>query len=114
MDCKSFFDQLWDESPRVLQIKARVNEELKVEAEQALQIIRQGFAPDRDPEWPEEVQEMYQRVQKRQRRQKAPEVKILQRCLVNVISARFPDLAASAQQPIEQFAHPEVLDLLIQ
>jgi hypothetical protein len=42
------------------------------------------------------------------------EVDALQRTLVNVVRARYPDLAEFAQQQAGHFNKPDALDLLIQ
>jgi hypothetical protein len=78
------FDQLWDESPRVQKMKEQVREQTRKEAEQ----------------------EIKERTE--------IEAKALQRALVSMIHARFPSLSEFAQQRVELFDKPAVLDWLIQ
>jgi hypothetical protein len=80
----AMFDQLWDESPRVQKTREQARKEGMQEAERELK----------------ERAEI--------------EAKTLRRALVSLIHVRFPDLSEFAQQQVELFDKPEVLNLLIQ
>jgi predicted transposase YdaD len=86
----SMYEALWDQSPRVRQIRAESEAEglRKGRAEGLSQGIAQGIAQG--------------------------EVQTLRRILVQVVNARFPLLADLAQEEAERISRPDALDVLIQ
>jgi hypothetical protein len=91
----SMFDQLWNESPRVQQMKKQFREEAQKEAKKEAEKERKRFQ-----------QEAEQKIEQER-------LKIRRSALVCFIHARFPDLADFAQQQVERFDQPATLDLLI-
>ena len=123
------FDQLWNESPRVQKMKKQFREEAKKEAkqeaeqgrqrlqreaEQRLQQECQRLQQEAEQEIAKQVQERLKSQQKVERVMTDQEVKARRSSLVSVTRARFPNLTEFAQQHVELFDKPEVLDLLIQ
>ena len=92
------YDMLWEEHPKVKQIRAESQEEgvAKGIAKGITQGIAQGIAQGKQ----EGIVE--------------GELRAMKQMLVNIVSARFPALAELAQQRAQQVDTPAVLDLLIQ
>jgi hypothetical protein len=133
------YDNLWDESPRVKKMKKQYREEGRKESEQERLRLQQELVK-RDQELAKREQEaeqerlrMQQELAKREQEaeqkilklqekmqamlEKAAadqEVKARRSSLVSVIRVRFPNLTEVAQQSVELFDKPEILDLLTQ
>ena len=114
----TMFDQLWNESPRVQQMKKQFREEAKKEAKKESE---QKFEQERLRLQQEQLQLQQKAEQKfeqeRLRLQQEAEqerLKIRRSSLVSFIRGRFPDLTDFAQQQVERFDQPAALDLLIQ
>ena len=90
------FDQLWNESPRVQQMKKQFREEAKKEAKK------------------EAEQKIEQERLKLQQEAEQERLKIRRSALVRFIHGRFPDLTDFAQQQLERIDQPAALDVLIQ
>jgi hypothetical protein len=108
------FDQLWNESPRVQKMKKQFREEAQKEAKQQAEQERQRLQQEAEQEIAKQVQERLRSQQKIERVMTDQEVKVRRSSLVSVTRARFPNLTDFAQQHVELFDKPEVLDLLIQ
>jgi predicted transposase YdaD len=90
----SMFDQLWEESPMI----QKMREQYRVQG------LEQGLERGR-----------LQGLQEgRQKGLQEGEVLALQRSLVNIVRAKYPDLAKFAQQQAVHFDKPNTLDLLIE
>ncbi len=115
------FDRLWDESPRVQRMKKQFLEQGRKEAELAIakrleEAERERVRVQREAEQARKEVEQ-ERVRLQQEIEKArtdQEVKARRSSLVSVIRVRFPKLTELAQQQVELFDKPEILDLLIQ
>jgi hypothetical protein len=125
------FDQLWNESPRVQRMKKQFREESQKEAELERMSLRQEFAKrqqeleleaakrqqELELETAKRQQELELEAAKRQQEEAAKvkadqAVQVRRSLLVNVTSRRFPQLTQFAQQQVEQFDKPEILDQL--
>jgi hypothetical protein len=101
------FDDLWDESPRVKKMKKQFLEDARKEARKEAEQERLRVQ--------QEAEQKIARVQQEMEKVSIDqEVKARRSSLVSVTRARFPNLTEFAQQHVELFDKPEVLDLLIQ
>jgi F0F1-type ATP synthase membrane subunit b/b' len=103
----NMFDQLWNESPRVQQMKKQFREEAQKEAEKKAEQDRKRLQQEAEQDRKRFQREAEQKIEQER-------LKIRRSNLVRFIRARFPDLADFAQQQVEQLDQPAALDLLIQ
>jgi hypothetical protein len=104
------YDQLWDESPRVQRMKKQFLEQGRKEAEQERLRLQKELEKKQQKiiNLQENMQSMIEKAAADQ------EVKARRSSLVSVIQVRFPKLTEFAQQQVERFDKPEILDLLMQ
>ncbi len=94
----SMYDPLWENHPKVKQIRAESRAVGEKEGRE------KGLKEGREKGLVEGIA----------RGKLEAEVNTLQRLLVNVVSARFPELAELAQEQVKRVDKPDALDLLIQ
>lgn len=92
------YDPLWENHPKVKQIRAESRAVGEKEGRE------KGLKEGREKGLVEGIA----------RGKLEAEVNTLQRLLVNVVSARFPELAELAQEQVKRVDKPDALDLLIQ
>ena len=107
----SMFDQLWNESPRVQQMKKQFREEAQKEARKE---IEQKVEQKVEQRVEQERLRLQKEAEQERLRAQQERLKTLRSSLVSVTRVRFPDLTDFAQQQAERFDQPAVLDLLIQ
>ena len=106
----SMFEQLWNESPRVQQMKKQFREE----ADQRVERERQKLQKEAHQKIEQELLKLQQEQLRLQQEAEQERLKIRRSALVRFIHGRFPDLTDFAQQQVERIDQPAALDVLIQ
>lgn len=107
------YDPLWEEHPKVKRIKAQLKADAQAEVEAKVAEAEARARAEAEAKARAEVERVLAEIEKAREEVKAEEAAKKRETVLQIVQARFPELASLAEQSIKKIDSPDVLNFLL-